>query len=220
MENKNISLAEFVKGASNDDIALVARQLCDIISFPTLNKNKHVNENILRKFHDECHSLVFGGSVARRVGAVQTTYIWQYIIQYIYIFEEINQLCEIFTNIDVNKIYVDENVNIYHDNFDTKIGSVFETLGQISSFGLYECEHFMKCLHSYMGNDVDFELFKQICGTFAIKDMLEKINDFAYGDKGYQLYVNECLARLKTLGAGNPNKFEYKKDVTKLVTNG
>lgn len=220
MNEEAVKLNDFLSNASNDDIAMIARQIADIISFPTLNKQKHYKRNILREFHDECHALVFGGSVARRVGAVQTTYIWQYIIQYIYIFEDLDMLCEVFTNVDPNNIYVDENLNIIHDEFDVKESMLMDTVGQITSFGVYENRHFMKCLHSSLDIDISLNDFIQIAGTFAVKHMLEKINTFGYGDKGYQYYVDECLARLKILGAGNPNKFEYETDVTKLVTKG
>ncbi|MGB1361386.1 MAG: hypothetical protein ACPG8V_04645 [Alphaproteobacteria bacterium] len=181
----------------------LGKQLFDLHSGSVDVSN--ANSNRLIDFHDKCHNLIFAGNVAPRIGAVQTTYVWQFIIQYLYELENLNTVCNVIGNIDT------KSDNELSDN--TTIGDGLADLGALLRHN--NNADFIKGIEqSYENLPKNWVRVSQILDLYWWLNTLDKMKK---DDTNKQNHIAQMLNIFKQMGAGNKDKFTYDVDTTALL---
>ena len=172
-------------------------------------------------FHDRCHKSIFHGSVARRIGAVQTTYIWQFIIQYLYRLEHLPPPSLIYGNLDISSVVIGDIAYIPVNEKSGVIGDSMMDFGAVFRGGLDKNADFVKGLE-------DGYTLPLPHGWIVMAKMLDlgwwliQIDAQEYKSSTIQPLVDNMLIAFEKLGAGNKNTFNkntfsYTVDTTALV---
>ena len=167
-------------------------------------------------FHDRCHKSIFYDAVARRIGAVQTTYVWQYVIQYLYKLENLPEPCLIVGDIDTTNIIISDSAHINISNASGRLGDSLIDFGAIFRTGLNENNDFVAGLESGYTLDLP-ENWIEMAKMLDLGWWLNQISNQQYGSPTIQPIVDGMLKACKALGAGNSKKFSYAVDTTALV---
>ena len=167
-------------------------------------------KNRLINFHDKCHKIIFEDKVSTHIGAVQTTYIWQFIIQYIHRLENLPQPCLTLQSIDIK---TDTEIDINK----TKINDPTCDIGAVLRYGINNNKTFVESFKKSYGklNENWIEQAKFI----DLYSWLEKVNNMDRNDNQLESVIDTMLSEFADLGAGNKDRFEYEVDTTALIQN-
>ena len=167
-------------------------------------------------FHDRCHKPIFYGSVARRIGAVQTTYIWQFIIQYLYRLEHLPPPSLIYGNLDIDSVVIGDIAHAPVNENSGVIGDSMMDFGAVFRDGLDKNADFVKGLEE----GYTLPLPNNWVAMAKMLDLgwwLIQIDVQEYKSPTIQPLVDNMLIAFEKLGAGNKNTFSYTVDTTALV---
>jgi len=172
--------------------------------------NKDKMQNRLINFHDQCHKIIFAGQVAPRIGAVQTTYIWQFIIQYLYELENLKQPCLTLQEIDIKN---DNKLNLSK----TVIGDTMSNIGALLRYDLDKNDKFIAGFkETYLNLEKNWKKQAKIMDLYY---WLQLIDNMDKNSGEAEKTIKDMLAEFTKLGAGNKNKFKYKMNTTALLKN-
>ena len=165
-------------------------------------------KNRLINFHDKCHKIIFEDKVSARIGAVQTTYIWQFIIQYIHRLENLPQPCLTLQSIDIKN---DTEININK----TEINDPACDIGAVLRYDIDKNQSFVESFKSAYGKLSDN--FIEQAKFIDLYWWLQQINNMDRNHKQLESVIETMLSEFANLGAGNKDRFEYEVDTTALV---